>query len=264
MTSQKFLGSILLLTVLAASAQVTQDSHIAVSSSPTSNEIKVKGKEQAALNAAKKMLGMFCKNGDRLFFNVGKQAFVAPRAAFFQEGSMLQKVSFSADSTSNEVEFTITKNQGCRENPVPYVSAVIATNGNSAMPLAIFERREVGDTSKYIHHLLNNKFCSTSNDKKLAVCTGSRTDGDGQKITLNYMIPLNADGGISVGGTYNYPIHARCESNATGQRVCAVDEYFDSQIRVSLGIAYDDLSAASILAVRAQLSKQLNGLVEAE
>jgi hypothetical protein len=243
---------------------VTQDGYVVVNSSQESNEIKIKGKEQAALNATKKMLGMFCKNGDRLFFSVGKQAFVAPRAAFIQEGSMLQKISFSADLTSNEVEYTIAKNLGCRENPAPYLSVAIGINDNKATPLVIIERPEIGDTSKYIHHLLNNRLCRPTTDQKLVICTGSRADGAGQRITLNYMIPLNSNGGISVGGTYNYPIHARCESNAAGQRVCAVDEYFDSQIRVSLGIAYDDLSAASILAIRAQLSKQLNGLVEVE
>jgi hypothetical protein len=261
---QSLLGLMLLLAALATAAQITKDDYVAVNSSENSNEIKIKGKEQAALQATKKMLGMFCRNGDRLFFSVGKQSFVAPRDSVIQEGSMLQKLSFSADLAAKEVEFTITKDLGCREKPVPYVFAAIATNNNKATPLLIMVRPEVGDTSKYIHHLLRNKLCSPSDDKKLAICTGSRTDGDGHKVTLNYMIPLNSNGGINVSGAHNYPIHARCESNAAGKRICAVDEYFDSQIRVSLGIAYEDLSPASILAVRAQLSKQLNGLVEAE
>jgi hypothetical protein len=248
---QSLLGLMLLLAALATTAQIAKDDYVAVNSSQTSNEIKIKGTEQAALQATKKMLAMFCKNGDRLFFSIGKQSFVAPRDSVIQEGSMLQKLSFSADLASKEVEFT-------------YVFAAISTNNNKSTPLLIMARPEVGDTSKYIHHLLNNKLCRPSDDKKLAICTGSRTDGDGQKITLNYMIPLNSNGGINVSGAHNYPIHARCESNAAGQRICAVDEYFDSQIRVSLGIAYEDLSPASILAVRAQLSKQLNGLVEAE
>jgi hypothetical protein len=51
---QSLLGLMLLPVALATAAQITNDDYLAVNSSHTSNEIKIKGKEQAALNASKK------------------------------------------------------------------------------------------------------------------------------------------------------------------------------------------------------------------
>ena len=252
---------ILALTLSQSSSysQVNTGS-VVIDSSSQAHQLMIKGRETDVARAIKAILGTLCADTARVYFKVGNQTFVAQSNEIEQEATKLKQLSYKVNKETNAIEYIVPKSTGCSENPVLLVSTKLArTLKGDRSRLVISEELEPNNASRYILNLINTKQCDSSKFPQVALCAGSKTV-DGVSVTVLFLIPLNESGGISVGGAFNYPVHARCEGTESQNLACTVDEYFGSQFKASIVIRREDLSKETILRTREQLIQSVNSL----
>lgn len=210
------------------------------------NEKTVKGDETTAAYVVKTIIGTGCSD-EKIYFKVGDQVFAAKQDEIDLNRSILKEIQISIDKYSNEYEYTIRGDLGCKNAPAPFVTLAVK-NGNFSPILFLEDSVGYQPTLSYIKHLNENKLCKTTSQPLLISCAGSKTV-NGEKISVVFLMPISNENSWYTERS-EMPIHARCEFDSKSNSICAADEYFKKNVKGSALLSPKKISKDDIFGVR--------------
>lgn len=231
---------------LASPIDVSQGGNVKVTLSKDTNEIKIRGERQASEHVARSIISTYCVDKENLHFKVGRQRFAAKKERVDLARSVVKTLGFTYFKDTEEIEWTVPANLGCKDNPASYPLIEVKDGVSSSMVLS--ETEDSVSVLRYIEHLNRNKMCQTTKYADVIACTGSRTE-QGAKVIVIFMLPITPSGGMYIGAS-NIPVHARCETKSPPEVSCTVSEYFEQSFKAALGISSDSLSKDAIIRAR--------------